>query len=563
LNKESFRCVLISDFNVEIFSGYLSNNEDLPDVDTTLAPFGQVIPLLMQEDMEYWQGNFDFTVIWTRPEAVIESFSDLLAYKNPTIEDILNEVDQFASLLLNICNKIQTVFIPTWTLPPYMRGFGMLDMKKDMGIANTLMQMNLRLSEKIGRSSNIFLLDVQKWISTAGKYAYNPRLWYRGKIAFGNDVYKEAVKDIKSALTGIQGHSKKLVILDLDNTLWGGVVGDLGWENIVLGGHDPSGEAYVDFQIALRSLTNRGILLGIVSKNEESTALEAIKNHPEMVLKLEDFAGWKINWLDKAQNIIDLVSDLNLGLQSAVFIDDNPVEQARVRETLSEILVPEWPADSLLYKSSLLGLRCFDTPSISKEDIERTKMYANEQQRDELRKSLSSLDDWLTSLGIKIKVEGLSESNLQRAAQLLNKTNQLNLSTRRMTEKELFEWTNADDNKLWTFRVSDKFGDSGLTGIISLEVKNNYCQIVDFILSCRVIGRKVEETMLFTAIQYAKNLGLKQVKAEYIPTPKNKPCLDFWKKSGFQVNENGCFFTWDFEKEYDLPHQIEILPEEN
>ena len=563
MNKESFRCVLISDFNVEIFSGYLSNDEALPAVDTAIAPFGQVIPILMQDDLEYWQGGFDFTVIWTRPEAVIESFNDLLAFKNPPIENILNEVDQFASLLLNICDKIQTVFVTTWTLPPYMRGFGILDMKKDTGIANVLMQMNLRLSEKISRSSSIYLLDVQKWISTAGKYAYNPKLWYRGKIAFGNDVYKEAVKDIKSALTGIQGHSKKLIILDLDNTLWGGVVGDLGWEHIVLGGHDPNGEAYVDFQAALKSLTNRGILLGIVSKNEESTALEAIKNHPEMILKLEDFAAWKINWQDKAQNIIDLVSDLNLGLQSAVFIDDNQVEQARVRETLSEVLVPEWPADSLLYKSSLLGLRCFDTPSISKEDIERTKMYANEQQRNELRKSLSSVDDWLISLGIKIKIEELSESNLQRAAQLLNKTNQLNLTTRRMTEKELFEWANADDNKLWTFRVSDKFGDSGLTGIISMEVKNNDCRIVDFILSCRVIGRKVEETMIYTAVWYAKSLGLRTINAAYIPTPKNKPCLDFWKRSGFSMDENGSSFTWDLEKEYDLPLQIEILPEEN
>ena len=563
MNKESFRAVLISDFNIEIFSGYLSNDESLPAVDAAVAPFGQVIPILMQEDLEYWQGGFDLAVIWTRPEAVIESFGDLLAYKTSPTNNILDEVDQFASLLVDRSNGVQTVFVPAWTLPPYMRGFGMLDMKKDMGIANTLMQMNLRLSEKLGASSNIFMLDSQKWISAVGKYAYDPKLWYRGKIAFGNTVYKEAVKDIKSALTGIQGHSKKIIILDLDNTLWGGVVGDLGWENVVLGGHDPSGEAYADFQAALRSLTNRGILLGIVSKNEESTALEAIKNHPEMVLKLEDFAGWKINWQDKAQNIIDLVSDLNLGLQSAVFIDDNPVEQARVREALPEVFVPEWPADSLLYKSSLLGLRCFDTPSISKEDIERTKMYANEQQRNELRKNLSSLDDWLSGLEIKIRVEELNEGNLQRSAQLFNKTNQLNLTTRRMTEKALLDWANGDGHKLWTFRVSDKFGDSGLTGIISLEMKNNECRIVDFILSCRVIGRKVEETMLFTAAWYAKSLGLRTIKAEYIPTPKNKPCLDFWKRSGFDMDENGTSFTWDVEKDYDLPHQIEILPEDN
>jgi FkbH-like protein len=384
-------------------------------------------------------------------------------------------------------------------------------------------------------------------------------LWYRGKIAFGNDVYREAVKDIKCALRGIQGDSRKIIILDLDNTLWGGVVGDLGWENIILGGHDPLGEAYADFQMALKSLTNRGILLGIVSKNEETIALEAINRHPEMRLQLKDFAGWKINWQDKAQNIVDLVSDLNLGIQSAVFIDDNPVERARIREALPEVLVPEWPDDCMLYKSTLLRLRCFDTPSISKEDIERTKMYANEKQRENLKKSLSSLDDWLSSLEIKINVEELNEANLPRTVQLLNKTNQMNLTTRRMTDKELIGWVQEDNHKLWVFRVSDKFGNSGLTGIISLSVEDDYCQIVDFILSCRVIGRKVEETMLFTAIQYAKVQGLKNIKAEYIPTPKNKPCLDFWKKSVFQYDVNSNTFTWDVRNTYELPEQIELI----
>lgn len=559
MNKDKLKCVLISDFNLDVFSGYLSNDEGSPEVDSTTGPFGQVIPLLMQEDLEYWQGGFDLTVIWTRPEAVIESFNGLLAGKNPPVGDILNEVDQFASHLLNVCSRIRTVFIPTWALPSYIRGLGMLDMKKDIGLANTLMKMNLRLSEKIDRSPNIFLMDAQKWVTAAGRSAFNPRLWYRGKIAFGNDVYKEAVKDIKSALNGIMGLSKKLVLLDLDNTLWGGVVGDVGWENILLGGHDPVGEAYVDFQLALRSLAGRGILLGIVSKNEESTALEAIDKHPEMVFNSKGLAGWKINWQDKARNIVDLVSDLNLGLQSVVFIDDNPVERARVREALPEVFVPEWPEDPMLYKSTLLSLRCFDSPSISKEDMERTEMYLSEKQRNETKKIVGSLDEWLESLDMKILIEELNEINIQRTAQLFNKTNQMNLTTRRMPEQKLLEWANAEGRKIWTFRVSDKFGDSGLTGIIGLEVRDNYCQITDFILSCRVMGRKVEETMLHTAVQYARSLGLKSVTAEFIPTPKNKPCLDFWKRSGFQPDEKSSAFTWDLKKDYDLPHQVEVI----
>ncbi len=561
MNRDKLRCVLISDFNVDVFSGYLSNDETLPEVDATAAPFGQVMPILMQQDMEYWQDSFDSAVIWTRPEAVIESFNNLLDCKNPSIKDILDEVDHFASLLLNICNKVKSIFIPTWTLPPYMRGLGMLDMKKDIGISNILMQMNLRLSEKIDGSSNIYLLNVQKWIGAAGRYAFNPRLWYRGKIAFGNDVYKEAVQDIKSALRGIQGHAKKLVVLDLDDTLWGGIVGDLGWENIVLGGHDPNGEAFTDFQLSLKALTNRGILLGIVSKNEESTALEAIKNHPEMVLNLKDFAGWKINWQDKARNIVDLVSELNLGLQSVVFIDDNPVERARVRETLSEVFVPQWPQDPMLFKSTLLNLRCFDTPSISKEDLERTRMYLSEKQRSDMKKNVGSLDEWLKGLEMKVKIEELNNINIQRTAQLFNKTNQMNLTTRRMSEPELLDWASREGRKIWTFRVSDKFGDAGLTGIISLEAGNGSGQITDFILSCRVIGRKVEETMLYTVIQYARDQGLDKIMAEYKMTPKNRPCLDYWKKSGFHYDEKTNIFTWDLKNDYELPDCIEIIRE--
>ncbi|MBI5741713.1 MAG: HAD-IIIC family phosphatase [Nitrospirae bacterium] len=562
MNKQKVRCVLISDFNLDIFSGYLSNDEELPAVAAVAAPFGQVTQLLVQEDPEYWNGNTDFAFIWTRPEGVIKSFNDLLAYNPHSIADILDEVDQFASLLLKLCDRVRFVFVPAW-IKSFNRGSGLLDMKKDVGIANILMQMNLRLCEIFEQRSNIYLLDSQNWVNAAGKYAFNPRLWYRGKIAFGNDVYKAAVRDIKSAIRGLEGLSKKVLVLDLDNTLWGGVVGDLGWEGIVLGGHDPIGEAFADFQRALKALSNRGVLLAIVSKNEEPVALEAINKHPEMVLRLKDFAGWRINWLDKASNIADLIADLNLGLQSVVFIDDNPMERARVRETLSEVLVPEWPEDIMLYTSTLLGLRCFDSPSLSKEDTERTKMYISEKQRKELRKSLGSFDEWLGSLETRTSVEELNRVNLQRTAQLLNKTSQMNLSTRRLSERELADWADEDYRKLWTFRVSDKLGDSGLTGIISLEVINKTGRIVDFVLSCRVIGRKVEEAMLFTVIDYARGLGLDELVAEFLPTQKNKPCLDFWKRSGFDFDVRRNSFTWDVERDFQMPEHIEILTTEH
>lgn len=558
MDRQKFRALLISDFNIDILKGYLNNDEDLPKIDTTVVPFGQVIPVLVEKKLEFWKDNYDFAIIWTQPESVIESFNYVLNYQPVSINKILTEVDEYSQVLMNLQERVSLAFVPTWVLPTYHRGYGILEMKNGIGIENILMQMNLRLSENLDNASNIYLLKTQKWIEISGKNAFNPKLWYMAKIPFGNEVFKEATKDIKSALRAVSGDTKKIIIIDLDDTLWGGIVGEVGWKNIKLGGHDHIGEAYVDFQKALKALSNRGILLGIVSKNDESTVLEAINNHPEMVLKLNDFAGWRINWEDKAQNIVDLVSDLNLGLQSVVFIDDNPAERARVIETLPEILVPEWPEDKMLSKKTLLSLRCFDTHSVSKEDLERTKMYVTERQRQSFKSKVGSLDEWLKTLGIKVKVEELSEVNLQRTAQLLNKTNQMNLTTRRMTESELIKWVRQDNHKIWTFRVSDKFGDSGLTGIISLEVDNKIGRIVDFVLSCRVIGRKTEETMLYVVINYAQSIGLNEIYAKYIPTPKNKHCLEFWEKSGFMYNEIDGLFKWKVSNDYPIPVCIQI-----
>jgi FkbH-like protein len=560
MSESVCKCILISDFNINSLAGILGNGGEYP-TDAIVAPFAQVIPTLMQRDLPCWQSNPDVAIVWTRPESVIESFNLALGYEKVPIEDLLREVDEYTSLILNLRDRVRLSLVPTWVLPTYYRGFGLLDMKPDIGISNTLMRMNLRLSENL-TGSDVYVLDAQRWIATAGRYACNPKLWYTAKVAFGNDVFAEAAKDIKSALGGITGDAKKLIILDLDDTLWGGTVGDLGWENLNLGGHNSAGEAYVDFQCALKSLTNRGILLGIVSKNEEGTACEAIRNHPEMILRMVDFAGWKINWQDKAQNVIDLTTELNLGLQSVVFVDDNPVERARVKEALPEVFVPDWPEDPLLYKSALLSLRCFDSPKISEEDRERTQMYVTERYREELKARLGSLDDWLRDLRMEIKIEGLNERNLQRTIQLLNKTNQMNLTTRRLTDRELVHWVQQSNHRLWTFSVSDRFGSSGLTGIASLAEKDGVGQIVDFVLSCRVMGRNVEEALVYTVVKHARTARLNSLYAEYIPTSKNVPCRDFWQRSGFaQRGETENVFTWNVQDDYPLPEAIRI--EEN
>jgi FkbH-like protein len=550
--------VVVSDFNVDALTRFLANDSEPPALRIKAAPFGQAAQVLLNDESECWKTKHDFGIIWTQPGSVSRSFKLLLDYQQISIESVLGEVDDFVSLLMNIQNKVDFLFVPTWVNPPFDRGFGMLDMKPGFGITNVLMQMNLRLAELLNDSPNTYVLNTEKWVANSGKYSFNPKLWYMAKIPFGNDLLQQAVKDIKSAVRGLTGHSRKLIILDLDDTLWGGIVGEVGWEHLTLGGHDILGEAYADFQSALKSLMNRGVLLAIVSKNDESIAVEAIKNHPEMILTLEDFVGWRINWNDKAQNIVDLAADLNLGTESIVFIDDNPIERARVKEALPEVFVPEWPDDKMLYKKALLSLSCFDAPSITKEDLARTRMYKIEQQRRNIKREVSSVDDWLKTLGLRVKIEEVNGVNIGRTAQLLNKTNQLNLSTRRLTESELTAWAQHKDHKLWTFRVSDKFGDMGLTGIVSLEVDGNRGRIVDFVLSCRVMGRRIEQTMLYTVINHATSIQLREIWAKFIPTSKNKPCLEFWKTSGFTFDETENTFHWKVVDHYPRPEQVQI-----
>jgi FkbH-like protein len=277
-----------------------------------------------------------------------------------------------------------------------------------------------------------------------------------------------------------------------------------------------------------------------------------------MVLRREDFAGWRINWRDKAENIVELVKELNLGLQSVVFIDDNPMERARVREALPEVLVPEWPTDRTQYRRALLDLDCFNAVSIGVEDRQRTDMYRAETERRGVRKEVGSFEDWLKTLGVRVTVGHLSRANLARVEQLLNKTNQMNLRTRRMTAEEIPNWASGPGRVFLVFTVSDRFGDSGLTGILSLEEADGSVNITDFVLSCRVMGRRVEEAMVHIAVEYARRRKLSHVRADFVPTARNKPCHDFWLKSGFEQGKTENLFTWSTERSYPAPDGVEI-----
>ena len=376
-----------------------------------------------------------------------------------------------------------------------------------VGRAWMITHANARLMKAMRDQPNVFVLDAEKWLVGIGGGAYHPKLWYGGKVPFVDMVFDRAAHDIRALVAVRSGLGRKLLVVDLDNTLWGGVVGDDGIEGIRLGGHDADGEAFVDLQRGLLQLRRRGVMLAIASKNEESTALAAIDNHDEMILRRSDFVAWQINWGDKAANIAALADELNIGLQSIVFIDDNPHERDRVREVLPEVLVPEWPVDPARAVVALNDIWVFDGVGLTDEDTRRTELYGAERERQQLVGAVGSLDEWIEQLELVVTVRPLSDQSLARSVQLLNKTNQMNLRTRRVTEAEFRMWSDSDDTFVKTVSVADRIGESGLTGVVSGVVEGDDLRIIDFVLSCRVMGRSIEETLLAVAARHAESHG--------------------------------------------------------
>jgi FkbH-like protein len=555
MDGDRHNCLIACDFTADSLAGLIANAATQPGVDVHALPPAQWRPLL---DGQVSPSEGTQTVfLWGRPETLSAAFSRFLQYDDVAMDELYSDVDAFSDGVKRISERVPTVLVASLLIPPYVRGWGLLDLRNGCGVRNALMRMNMRLIDNLSKCSGVFILDASQWIKS-GDTAWDASMWYLTKIPFSNSVFRLCGQDIQAALATIFGQTKKLVVLDLDDTLWGGIVGDVGWEQLRLGGHDPIGEAFVDFQKFLLTLKKRGILLAVVSKNEHLVAVEAMRRHPEMVLRLDDFVSLKINWNDKAQNIVEMLTELNLGAPSVVFLDDNPFERSRVREALPEILVPDLPENKLHYARFVASLSCFDMLNVSAEDRQRSQMYIAEQKRNELKRTTTlSPDEWLGSLNIRIQITQLLAEDFPRALQLLNKTNQMNLATRRFTESELTAWTKLASNRLWTIRVKDKFGDLGLVGVVGIAIDGTVARITDFVLSCRAFSRHVERIMLRLAADAAKSSGCLSVVARYEPTSKNKPCLEFFKRSGCMVVDE-FVFSWNPLNIYPIPSGITV-----
>jgi FkbH-like protein len=383
---------------------------------------------------------------------------------------------------------------------------------------------------------DILALDERAAVDGTAKW-HDVGLWHRSKQEVApvlSPLYGDLVGRWVAAK---QGRSFKCLVMDLDNTMWGGVIGDDGLEGIVLGQGSPLGEAYTAFQEYARELSRRGVILAVCSKNDEANALEPFEKHPEMVLKRGDIACFVANWQNKADNIRAIAAELNIGIDSLVFIDDNPFERNLVRQELPMVAVPEVSDDDPVgYPAALADAGYFEGLSITDEDRERTAQYQGNKARDALKASVTDLPSYLRGLEMALISKRFDKIGMQRIVQLINKSNQFNLTTKRYTDEDVIAVMADPDAFGLQLRLTDRFGDNGIIAIVIGRLRDNKDLYIDtWLMSCRVLGRQVEPTTLNLICQEAKKLGARRVVGEYIPTKKNGMVKDHYAKLGFTV----------------------------
>jgi FkbH-like protein len=420
------------------------------------------------------------------------------------------------------------------------------------GRGRLLRAINLALWDAAARAPGILILDVEQIAARFGKdHWHDPVLWHTGKQYPSAEAMPALGRQITASLRAILGLTSKCLALDLDGVLWGGVIGEDGLAGIQLGG-GPAGEAYVAFQGYVKSLARTGVMLAVCSKNNPEDALLPFREHPEMVLREEDIAIFSANWKSKDENLREIAAALNIGLDAIVFVDDNPAERSRVRQNLPEVEVVEMPADPALYISTLSKLALFETLTITKEDRQRTASIRENLERKALESSAASVDDYLAQLDIKVRLAPFDEANLLRIVQLINKTNQFNLTTRRRTDAEVRALV-AAGAYTQAMRVTDRFGDSGLTGVLIAIPDGTRLRVDTWLMSCRVLGRRLEEVMFAALVHYAAKNGYTELVGEYIPTAKNGLAADLYDRLGC-VN-----LRWDTRRPFALPAMIECV----
>jgi FkbH-like protein len=386
--------------------------------------------------------------------------------------------------------------------------------------------------------------------------------WFESKQLCSPALLVDFSREVAHLVASLRRPSKKLLILDLDNTLWGGVVADDGLEGIEIGDTSPRGEAFKAFQKYILSLQERGILLAVCSKNDHQKALQPFEKHPEMVIRLKNLVSFKANWEPKSENIRSMSSELNLGLDSFVFVDDNPAEIDIVNQFVPQVTTILLGADPATYVSQLKDSRLFEPGSLTAEDAQRTEQYQSEGQRLALLASVTNMNQYLESLQMEATIAEFNPLDVPRLAQLINKSNQFNLTTRRRTEAEVTGLMDDPAHACFSIRLADRFGDHGLIAIVVGQVKSEIFEIDTWLMSCRVLKRQVEEETVNEILRLAGLRGCTRVKGVYLRTPKNEMVLDLYPKMGFKTlldNHDRREFEMSVNGFQSLPTKIKVV----
>ncbi|MCW1967071.1 MAG: HAD-IIIC family phosphatase [Anaerolineae bacterium] len=419
---------------------------------------------------------------------------------------------------------------------PY-QPYGYLSAALPTGRARLIQQLNLALWQAVQTEPSVAILDVAQISGLYGKAKWHdPVLWHAAKQTPAHDALPLLAKHQMSLIGAAMGQTRKCLVLDLDDTLWGGVIGEDGLAGIQLGG-DAAGEAFVAFQHYVKSLKQRGIILAVNSKNNEADAKLPFQQHRDMVLTLDDIAVFVANWQTKDDNLRQIAATLNIGLDSLVFADNNPVERNWVRQQLPEVAVPELPEDPAGYIAALHDGLYFETLSLTNEDRLRADAYRDNARRRASLANVGDIEAYLASLEMQAELRPFDELDLSRITQLINKTNQFNLTTRRVTEAQVREWMHDPNVYTQTIRLRDKFGDNGLISVMVGTQSAGQMHIHLWLMSCRVLGRRVEETAIVVLQRHALDRACYVVVGEYLPTAKNGMVADLYDRMGFTLTE--------------------------
>ncbi|MGV7217912.1 HAD-IIIC family phosphatase [Bradyrhizobium sp. UFLA05-112] len=501
-----------------------------------------------------------------RPDAVLVALDHrgLALQPSPGNEQLANEsIDAAIGLLdsirAGISRNCGAPCIVQTLAPPPEGLFGSFDRALTGTARNLVDRVNQRISQSVLQSTDM-LLDVAGMAETVGLADWHsPALWNLAKLPFADAFVPLYAEQVGRIMEAMRGKSRRCLVLDLDNTIWGGVIGDDGMEGIQIAQGDATGEAHLSVQQLALALRARGIVLAVSSKNTDSVARRPFKEHPDMLLKEEHIAVFQANWNDKATNIRAIAKELALGLDSFVFLDDNPVERELIRQELPEVAVPELESDPATYARTLAAAGYFEAINFSEEDRARAEMYQANARRLSLQGQTVDLQSYLRSLEMRIVFGSFNRTTRARLTQLINKSNQFNLTTRRYTESQVEQLETDPAAMTLHARLIDKFGDNGLICVVICRATGFARWTIDsWLMSCRVLGRGVEQAVLAEIVRRARAAGIETLEGHYVPTDRNEMVREHYGKLGFMRIDDGSDASSRWELGTDV--ELEQLP---